>query len=78
MAKVCGVVKSFNAKKGFGFIIPESGGDDLFVHFSQISGEGFRTLVVGQYVKFEIGEGPEKRPQAINVQTDIEKIVTQL
>ena len=53
---VSGTVKFFNAEKGYGFIARE-GGDDVFVHFSQIEGEGYRTLQQGQAVEFEIGPG---------------------
>ncbi len=62
-----GVVKWFNAEKGFGFITPEDGGKDLFVHFSEIQGSGYRTLDEGQRVSFVAGEGP-KGPQAQQVQ----------
>jgi CspA family cold shock protein len=61
-----GTVKWFNEKKGFGFIAQDEGGDDVFVHFSAIKGDGFRTLVEGQKVEFEIESGP-KGPQATNV-----------
>jgi CspA family cold shock protein len=60
-----GTVKWFNDAKGFGFITPESG-PDLFVHFSAISGNGFKTLVEGQRVSFVAGQG-KKGPQAENV-----------
>ena len=60
-----GIVKWFNNEKGFGFISVE-GGDDVFVHFSAIQVEGFKTLEEGQAVKFEIVEGA-KGPQAANV-----------
>jgi CspA family cold shock protein len=53
---VSGTVKFFNAEKGFGFISRE-GGDDVFVHFSQIEGEGYRSLQEGQRVEFEVGPG---------------------
>ena len=52
-----GTVKWFNAEKGFGFIAPADGSDDVFVHCSEIQGSGFRTLVENQQVEFEIGEG---------------------
>ena len=52
-----GTVKWFDEKKGFGFIIPEEGGDDLFVHHSNIVTEGFRTLQDGQKVEFEAAQG---------------------
>ena len=61
-----GTVKWFNAEKGFGFIQREEG-DDVFVHFSAIQGEGFKTLDEGQTVTFEIEEGA-RGPQAANVQ----------
>ena len=60
-----GTVKWFSDQKGFGFIEQE-GGDDLFVHFSEIQGDGFKTLAEGQKVSFESQEGP-KGPQATNV-----------
>ena len=60
-----GTVKWFNEQKGFGFIEQDSGGD-LFVHFSQIVGDNFRTLKEGQKVSFSIGEG-KKGPQAEEV-----------
>jgi CspA family cold shock protein len=63
-----GTVKWFNESKGFGFITPSSGGDDVFVHFSAIQGGGFKTLVEGQSVNFEVEKGP-KGLQATNVTT---------
>ena len=60
-----GTVKWFNDAKGFGFI-QQSGGEDVFVHYSAIQGEGFKTLAEGQVVEFEIVEGP-KGKQAANV-----------
>lgn len=60
-----GTVKWFNAEKGFGFIEVE-GGDDVFVHFSAIQEEGFKSLEEGQSVEFEITEG-DRGPQAANV-----------
>ena len=64
MAK--GTVKWFNEKKGYGFITPDDGSEDCFVHFSAIKGEGFRTLQEGDKVEFEITQG-EKGRQASNV-----------
>ncbi len=54
-----GSVKWFNEAKGFGFIAPEDGGDDVFVHFSAIQGDGFRTLTEGQKVSFDSETGPK-------------------
>ena len=61
-----GTVKWFNDAKGYGFIQPEDGGMDLFVHHSQIAGEGFKTLAEGAKVEFEAREG-QKGPEASNV-----------
>lgn len=61
-----GTVKWFDDAKGFGFITPEGGGKDVFVHFSAIQGTGFRTLSEGQSVSFEIQQTP-KGPAAANV-----------
>ena len=54
-----GTVKWFNESKGYGFIEPEGGGDDVFVHYSAIKAEGFRTLTEGQSVNFEVEKGPK-------------------
>ena len=61
-----GTVKWFNADKGFGFITPAEGGDDLFVHFSAIAMEGYKSLDEGQRVSYEVGQG-QKGPQATDV-----------
>ncbi len=61
-----GTVKWFNASKGYGFITPEGGGDDLFVHHSEIKTEGYASLDEGQSVDFEVGQG-KKGPCATNV-----------
>ncbi|HOC81871.1 MAG TPA: cold-shock protein [Synergistales bacterium] len=61
-----GTVKWFNEAKGYGFITPDEG-NDVFVHFSAIQGEGFKTLAEGQRVEFEVVQG-EKGPQAANVE----------
>ena len=62
-----GTVKWFNNDKGFGFITPDEGGKDLFVHHSAIQGSGFRSLADGARVSYESEDGP-KGPKAINVQ----------
>ena len=62
-----GTVKGFNDAKGYGFITPDEGGEDLFAHFSAIQMNGFKTLKEGQKVSFEIVQGP-KGKQASNIQ----------
>jgi cold shock protein len=66
MATQTGIVKWFNEGKGFGFIAPDDGGKDLFAHFSQIQGNGFKTLAENQKVEFEATMG-QKGPQASNI-----------
>ena len=61
-----GTVKWFNDAKGFGFITPEAGGEDLFAHFSAIQSSGFKTLKEGQRVSFDVANGP-KGLQAANI-----------
>ena len=62
-----GTVKWFNDAKGFGFITPEDGGEDLFAHFSAITGSGFKALAEGAKVSFDVTTGPKGR-QASNIQ----------
>ncbi len=61
-----GTVKWFNASKGYGFITPTDGGDDVFAHFSAIEMDGYKSLKEGQQVEFEVQEGP-KGPQASRI-----------
>lgn len=61
-----GTVKWFNADKGYGFVSPEGGGEDLFVHFSAIQGSGYKTLEEGQRVSYTVTQG-QKGPQASEV-----------
>jgi CspA family cold shock protein len=63
-----GTVKWFNDAKGYGFITPDDGSEDLFAHFSAIQMDGFKTLKEGQKVKFEVTQGP-KGKQASNIQS---------
>jgi len=63
-----GTVKWFNGEKGYGFITPDDGGKDVFVHYSSIEGSGFKSLQEGQRVSFELGRG-QKGPQADHVRT---------
>jgi CspA family cold shock protein len=64
-----GTVKWFNDAKGFGFITPDDGGEDLFAHHSAINMNGFKTLKEGQRVSFEVAQGP-KGKQAANIQAN--------
>ncbi|MGV9251971.1 cold-shock protein [Streptomyces sp. NPDC003697] len=61
-----GTVKWFNAEKGFGFIAQEGGGPDVFAHYSNITGQGYRELQEGQRVEFDVTQG-QKGPQAENI-----------
>ncbi len=68
MARETGIVKWFNESKGFGFIAPDDGGKDLFAHFKEIQGNGFKTLNENQRVEFEVTQG-QKGPQASRIRT---------
>jgi CspA family cold shock protein len=63
-----GTVKWFNDAKGFGFITPDGGGEDLFAHFSAIQSSGFKSLKEGQKVSFDITDGNKGKKQASNIQ----------
>jgi CspA family cold shock protein len=67
MGMATGTVKWFNASKGYGFIIPNDGGSEVFAHFSAIQMEGYKSLKQGQQVEYEVQEGP-KGPQASKIQ----------
>ena len=69
MSKKRGTVKWFNDQKGYGFITPEDGGKDLFVHHSGITGEGYKSLAEGQAVEFDVGQGPKGE-----FATDVQKV----
>ncbi|MDO4637128.1 MAG: cold-shock protein [Lautropia sp.] len=64
-----GTVKWFNDAKGFGFITPDEGGEDLFAHFSSVQSQGFKTLKEGQKVSFDVVQGP-KGKQASNIRPE--------
>ncbi len=64
-----GIVKWFNDEKGYGFITPDDGSKDVFVHYSNVDGDGFKSLREGQKVSFEPGEG-RKGPEATGVRAD--------
>ena len=66
MSTETGTVKWFNESKGFGFIAPDNGGKDLFAHFKEIQGTGFKTLLENQRVEFEVVQG-QKGPQASKI-----------
>jgi cold shock protein len=66
MSTQTGVVKWFNDAKGFGFITPDDGGKDLFAHFREIRGQGFRSLAENQRVEFEVKQG-DKGPMAADI-----------
>lgn len=66
MSTTTGTVKWFNDEKGFGFITQDNGGPDVFAHFRQITGDGFRSLAEGQRVEFKVTQG-QKGPQAEDI-----------
>ena len=66
MSTQTGIVKLFNDSKGFGFITPDQGGEDLFAHFREIQSNGFKSLAENQRVEFEVRQGP-KGMQAANI-----------
>lgn len=66
MSTTTGIVKWFNDEKGFGFITQENGGPDVFAHFRQIKGDGFKSLAEGQRVEFAVTQG-QKGPQAEDI-----------
>jgi cold shock CspA family protein len=68
MSSLKGTVKWFNSTKGFGFIEPQSGGDDVFAHFSEIEMEGYKSLNEGQTVEYELHDG-DKGPKAANIRS---------
>jgi CspA family cold shock protein len=68
MTTATGTVKWFNEGKGFGFIAPDNGGKDLFAHFKEIEGTGFKTLTENQRVEFEVTQG-QKGPQAARIRS---------
>src|SRR5512139_2142982 len=68
MATETGIVKWFNESKGYGFIAPDNGGKDLFAHFKEIQGTGFKTLAENQRVEFEVTQG-QKGPQASRIRS---------
>ncbi len=68
MTTETGTLKWFNESEGFGFIAPDNGGKDLFAHFKEIQGSGFKTLTENQRVQFEVTQG-QKGPQASNIRT---------
>ena len=69
-AMLTGTVKWFNNKKGFGFILPSEGGEDVFVHFSVIEGDGFKTLAEGQGVEYELMDSDKGMRAAVVRPTD--------
>jgi cold shock protein len=70
-----GTVKWFNNAKGFGFICPEGGGEDIFVHYSTIQMEGYRTLKAGQTVNFDVHQGPKGNHASLIVPLELDVIL---
>ena len=71
-----GTVKWFNNAKGFGFICPEGGGEDIFAHYSTIQMDGYRTLKAGQAVRFDVHEGPKCNHASVIVPVEAEETET--
>lgn len=71
MSKKKGTVKWFNDQKGYGFITPEDGSKDVFVHYSSLAGEGYKSLAEGQLVEFIVGQGPKGEHA-----TEVQKVPT--
>ncbi|MDO2947742.1 cold shock-like protein CspD [Aeromonas simiae] len=69
-----GTVKWFNNAKGFGFICPEEGGEDIFAHYSTIQMEGYKTLKAGQAVQYELQKGPKGNHASVIVPTEAQNI----
>ena len=67
-----GTVKWFNNAKGFGFICPEGGGEDIFAHYSTIQMDGYRTLKAGQSVQFDVHQGPKGNHASVIVPVEVE------
>ena len=70
-----GTVKWFNNAKGFGFICPQNGGEDIFAHYSTIQMEGYRTLKAGQLVSFDVHEGPKGNHASFIIPVESEAVV---
>ena len=73
-----GTVKWFNNAKGFGFICPEGGGEDIFAHYSTIQMDGYRTLKAGQSVQFDVHQGPKGNHASVIVPVEVEAAVAEL
>ena len=73
-----GTVKWFNNAKGFGFICPEGGGEDIFAHYSTIQMDGYRTLKAGQSVQFDVHQGPKGNHASVIVPVEVEAAVASL